>query len=153
MAAPAPDAAGRPPSMATAEAEARRFEEAELEGLAAATQTRHLLFRLPGLRVCLPAEPTLARKLGRGGIAKDMGERGVVYGTQPIDDTPTPFLLYDSHMSRAEQAVVEISEQGKAQVDIASLQERLGILQQRQDQGLEVVPTAARAATIADESG
>lgn len=85
------------------------------------------------------------------GIQKDMGERGVLYGTQTIDDPPTPFLLYDSHMSRAEQAVVEINDQGKAHVDIATLQARLGVLQQRQEQGDEVIPRAARNAAVEQE--
>mmetsp|Transcript_30976 Transcript_30976/g.89510 ORF Transcript_30976/g.89510 Transcript_30976/m.89510 type:complete len:228 (+) Transcript_30976:101-784(+) len=86
------------------------------------------------------------------GIKKDMGERGVLYGTQTIPDASTPFLLYDSQMSRAEQAVMEINENGKAQVDIVALQARLGILQQQQEDGGEVVPRATRHAAIDEEN-
>merc|ERR1712129_158736 len=66
-------------------------------------------------------------------------ERGVVYGTQKIDEPETPFLLYDSQMSRAEHAVVEVGEgHVKTQVDIVDLQSRLGVVQRLQDQGIVV---------------
>merc|ERR1719174_2896941 len=62
-------------------------------------------------------------------IETDTRERGVLYGTMTIEDAPTPFLLYDSQMSRAEGAVVEIGEGHVRQnVDIGDLQQRLGIL-------------------------
>merc|ERR1719198_1298587 len=59
-------------------------------------------------------------------IERDQQERGVVYGTQTIEETPTPFLLYDSQMSRAEQAIVEVGENHRrTTVDISDLQQRL----------------------------
>lgn len=73
-------------------------------------------------------------------IDKDLQERGVLYGTQKIDDMPTPFLLYESQMSRAEHAIVEISEgHKKAHVDITELQARLGMLQASLEQAWEAV--------------
>lgn len=87
------------------------------------------------------------------GIEKDMGERGVLYGTQTIDDAPTPFLLYDSHMSRAEGAVIEVGEgHVRQQVDIGDLQARLGVIHQRQEEGVEVHLKANRNVAIEEEN-
>eukprot|EP00446_Apocalathium_sp_SHHI-4_P072709 CAMPEP_0177559442 /NCGR_PEP_ID=MMETSP0369-20130122/70838_1 /TAXON_ID=447022 ORGANISM="Scrippsiella hangoei-like, Strain SHHI-4" /NCGR_SAMPLE_ID=MMETSP0369 /ASSEMBLY_ACC=CAM_ASM_000364 /LENGTH=668 /DNA_ID=CAMNT_0019046171 /DNA_START=29 /DNA_END=2038 /DNA_ORIENTATION=+ len=87
------------------------------------------------------------------GIEKDMGERGVLYGTQTIDDAPTPFLLYDSHMSRAEGAVIEVGEgHVRQQVDIGDLQARLGVLHQRQEEGVEVHLKANKNVAIEEEN-
>ena len=43
-------------------------------------------------------------------LQRDLQERGVLYGTQTIDEVSTPFLLYDSHVSRTEGAVIEVAE-------------------------------------------
>merc|ERR1719229_471541 len=72
-------------------------------------------------------------------IEKHMDERGVLYGTMQIEDAPTPFLLYDSNMSRADGAVVEVGENhSKQQVNITELQLRLGVMKQEQESGKEL---------------
>eukprot|EP00928_Gymnodinium_smaydae_P087825 TRINITY_DN7201_c0_g1_i2.p1 TRINITY_DN7201_c0_g1~~TRINITY_DN7201_c0_g1_i2.p1 ORF type:complete len:164 (-),score=36.11 TRINITY_DN7201_c0_g1_i2:59-550(-) len=74
-----------------------------------------------------------------------MSERGVLYGTMAIPDCPTPFLVYDEATSRAEGAIFEVGEnQQKSAVSIVDLQARLGMLEQVQLQGQEVLPTATR---------
>merc|ERR1719382_916639 len=66
-------------------------------------------------------------------IRQQSEEAGVLYATEKIPEVPTPFLLYDSHLSRTDNAVVEIGEgKIKNNIDIGELQTRLGILELRQ---------------------
>ena len=70
------------------------------------------------------------------GIAVDYAERGVLYGTQKIDQPDTPYIYYDSEEDdySAQIMVAEYSTSGEPQRMMASqLQEKLGLIAQQQE--------------------
>mmetsp|Transcript_32577 Transcript_32577/g.89888 ORF Transcript_32577/g.89888 Transcript_32577/m.89888 type:complete len:178 (+) Transcript_32577:61-594(+) len=86
-------------------------------------------------------------------ISVHLAQRGVLYGTQEIPEQPTPFLVYDSKMSRADHAIIEVGAQHeKVAVNITELQAKLGMIEQEQDNGCEVVPTATRNLAFVDDN-
>jgi hypothetical protein len=71
------------------------------------------------------------------GIAVDYAERGVLYGTQKIDQVDTPFIYYDSEEDdySSNIMVAEYAPDGEPQKMMASeLQAKLGLLAQQQQQ-------------------
>ena len=64
---------------------------------------------------------------------------GVEYGRMRITECDTPFIMYDSHMSRDEHAVVihaggeELGPDVDGKIDITDLQRKLGVLERIQD--------------------
>ena len=64
---------------------------------------------------------------------------GVLYGTQRIEETVTPFLYYSESVSRGEGMVGEfVPGCGPTKVSISALQERLGLLSIAQDAGAQL---------------
>ena len=64
------------------------------------------------------------------GIAVDMAERGVLYGTQKIDQVETPYIYYDPER---DPIVAQYNEHGRGPEMVAEqLQIKLGLLAQEQ---------------------
>jgi translation initiation factor 2 beta subunit (eIF-2beta)/eIF-5 len=82
-------------------------------------------------------------------IAEHRACAGVLYGTQRIEETITPFLYYSESVSRGEGMMGEfVPGSGIAKVSIEALQERLGVLAFAQSAGedLHLQPSAASGA-------
>lgn len=76
-------------------------------------------------------------------IAEHRACAGVLYGTQRIQESLTPFLYYSESVSRAEGAMGEfVPGAGISKVSIEALQERLGVLAFAQSAGDEIRPSA-----------
>ena len=78
-------------------------------------------------------------KFDEAGIAVDYAERGVLYGTQKIDQADTPYIYYDSDEEKTENPsstmVAQYSTKGEPQrMEAADLQRKLGLLVQQQQQ-------------------
>lgn len=86
-------------------------------------------------------------------ITQHFAERGVLYATMVIDEGTTPFLQYDSRMSRDGHEITEVGPGHlKTTIDISQLQTKLGILVQSENQGIEVLPTATRNLAVMEEN-
>ena len=69
-------------------------------------------------------------------IAEHRACAGVLYGTQRIEESTTPFLYYSESVSRSEGLMMEmVPGHGIATVSIEALQERLGVLAFAQSKG------------------
>ncbi len=69
-------------------------------------------------------------KFNEEGIAKDMEERGKIYGTMKIDQIETPFIYYDED---EDPMVSQYKPDGNPQkMEAVKLQEALGILAEQQ---------------------
>jgi len=74
-------------------------------------------------------------------LAKHAKERGVLYGTMKIDHPDTPFLVYDEEMADKHNKIGTVKDANATPefVDIAALQKKLGILEEEQLSGKELV--------------
>lgn len=80
-------------------------------------------------------------------IAEHRKCAGVLYGTQRIEESLTPFLYYSESVSRGEGMIGElVPGSGVSKVSIEALQERLGVLAFAQSAGEEICPSATPAA-------
>ena len=77
-------------------------------------------------------------------LAEHRACAGVLYGTQRIEESTTPFLYYSESVSRSEKAIGEfVPGKGISIVSIEALQERLGVLAFAQSLGDELRLSAA----------
>ena len=77
-------------------------------------------------------------------LAEHRACAGVLYGTQQIEESLTPFLYYSESVSRGEGMMGEfVPGCGISKVSIEALQERLGVLAFAQSAGVEIRPSAA----------
>jgi hypothetical protein len=88
-------------------------------------------------------------KFDEEGIAVDYAERGVLYGTQTIDQVETPYIYYDSdedpivHLNKATSEEIGVPQRMEA----AQLQEKLGLLQSQQESASNKTTTTSVTAT------
>lgn len=77
-------------------------------------------------------------------IAEHRACAGVLYGTQKIEESTTPFLYYSESVSRGEGMMGEfVPGSGISMVSIEALQERLGVLAFAQSVGDQIRPAAS----------
>ena len=96
------------------------------------------------------AQETVRVKWDEANLERHMHDKGRLYGTMPIDEVETPFLVYDEEMAEKHNLIGTVEKDSSVTaIDMTVLKEKLGLLSTSQDR--ETPASRVEAATAFEE--